>query len=313
MSKARAKLNAILGSDDDDDDEGDAVEDHAPAAGAYLSTARVVGTAAGPLKPAGKGFTVPSTGCMRHPAVACAAAHHVARCHAALETQASQMKPAKHADKPEKFKKKKKKESAAKQEAARAQELTSATQSLLRCLPWPSVLCILPVSRGTGRLKYRALRQRSASCRSARDDVAVCFCRAEAEHEGLGAGFTPHIAPFDGVLAKLNRRRQQLTGRPFQPPPPTMPPVATADDILENLDAVMAAALAAGGGGSSGDEGRGGDGSGDDARLLIEDDASEDEAGPSSGTPSLLNSLFNSLFNRLSLLNSLSKVVMHCG
>jgi hypothetical protein len=67
--------------------------------------------------------------------------------------------------------------------------------------------------------------------------------RAEAQYETLGEGFVPHIAPMDGLLAKLRRRRLDLTGQPFEEPQPPSKRSRDSGDIMESLDSLMETAL----------------------------------------------------------------------
>lgn len=93
------------------------------------------------------------------------------------------------------------------------------------------------------------------------------------------------MAPFDGLLQKLGRRRQALTGIAPTPPPATVPhatpAAASGAHLLDGLDDIVAAALAQDrtrDGGTAGDEES-------DDDLVVEDDAADiaDGAQPQFG------------------------------
>jgi hypothetical protein len=135
---------------------------------------------------------------------------------------------------------------------------------------------------------HSSAAQHPQSWRSSSLMNAFTRCRKEAEYECLGKGFKPHIAPLDGLLAKLSRRREALTGVPFHAKSP-LAAAAKPDALLDSFDDMFAAA-AVGRTGAGGDSTRGASGrreaasdgeverSSSDKDLLLIDDE-EEEAG----------------------------------
>ena len=70
------------------------------------------------------------------------------------------------------------------------------------------------------------------------------WCRREAEFECLGKGFQPHIAPMDGLLEKLKRRRLELLGTPLDLGAPSVAAKPGDSALLGSFEGLMNTALA---------------------------------------------------------------------